>query len=152
MRIIQRICIVLLLMSFATITAQNKKANINFTAKLLERRLEKVNLSQSQWNQFYDLSEVFKSDLLQLRKEYGISDLIKKRDKVHRQIIKERISKDLYYDELQERMGITAHQTEGFKKTVPLKNTYKKAVMALLSKEQKTKFSKTGKKKPKRDH
>ncbi|MDO5986213.1 hypothetical protein Q4Q39_02245 [Flavivirga amylovorans] len=116
-------------------------------------KLEQVGLSDDQWEAFYVLSKKLKADLTNLREEAGISDLIRKRDEVYRQILKDSVPKEKHLEELAKRMNLTPKQLKGFADTPILKENYKEEVAKLLSEEQKLSLQKvkgTGEKKNKK--
>ncbi|TPN83927.1 hypothetical protein [Aquimarina algicola] len=119
---------------------QEKEERLTMAAKFMKVKLEQVELTDTQWERFYVLSRKLKADLIDLREEAGISDLIKKRDEVYKQILKEGVPKKQHLEELGKRMYLTPRQLKGFADTPLLKENYKKAIAEFLSEEQKLKL------------
>ena len=140
MKTIQLFLLMSLMLKFGSGFSQQHNEKLILTAKFMKQKLEQMNLNNDQWEQFYVLSKKLRADLNTLREEAGISDLIRKRDEVYREMLKEGVPKEKQFEELGKRMQLTPKQLQGFMDTPALKENYKEAVKAHLTKEQQAKL------------
>tara|TARA_R110002049_G_scaffold47902_4_gene138549 strand:- start:23290 stop:24435 length:1146 start_codon:yes stop_codon:yes gene_type:complete len=119
-----------------------------FVAKLLWRRMESVNVTPEQVSKFNQLSGALRTRIDKIRAEAGITqDTIKRRDEVYSELKKTPLKGDELYRELQKRGGFTDPQRDAFRETQEHYATFKSAVLNLLTKEQRARLPKPGKRK-----
>ena len=128
----------------------SSKAPVNhlFVAKLLLRRMEAVDITPEQLSAFNKLSGDLRTRIDKLRDDAGItSETIKRRDEIYSVLKKGPLKGDDLYQELQKRGGLTDAQRDGFQETQEHYTVFKSAALNLLTKEQRTRLPKPGRRK-----
>lgn len=119
-----------------------------FVATLLLRRMKPVGMTAQQSAAFNKLSSDLRSRIDRLRSEAGIGkDTIAHRDEIYKVLKTKSLTESELYLQLQKRGGFTDAQRDAFRETQKQYKTFKSAALNLLTKEQRAKLTKPGKRK-----
>lgn len=118
-----------------------------FTARLLLRRLEKCDLTDSQMARFNQLSADLRTRIDKMRSDVGITkDLIKARDTAYSAAKKAGLKGDPLWQAVQSEASLSDDQTGVFRKTQEIYSEFRKSVTEILTEDQLLAFRKTKKK------
>lgn len=147
---LKKYTIIIAILFTANMTGQNNRSpRIPFAATFVKKHLEQVGLKSVQWDSFYTLCSKLDEDMRKLRKETNVTkDLIKKRDEVYKEMMKDsKLNKSEYLEEMGRRLNLDKNRLRGFSEAIVLKQKFNKEVLKLLNDEQKIKFIELKKKK-----
>jgi len=114
-------------------------------AKFTLARFEKVGLTEQQRAEFNRLSAQLRKEIDALRKQAGISkEVMARRDEVHRNLKGLKLKEDAYWKRLKTDADLTQAQLDAFAGTASRYQEFKRAALALLSDEQRSKLPKPG--------
>ncbi|MEM7145334.1 MAG: hypothetical protein AAF591_09375 [Verrucomicrobiota bacterium] len=120
-----------------------KSAQHLFTAKLLLRRLETVDLTPEQLQSFNELSADLTARIWAKRETVGITKkTIERRDAVYSKLKETDLEGDAFWNTLQEEAGLTAAQRDVFRETLEHFKKFKADALGLLTDEQKARLPK----------
>jgi len=118
-----------------------------FVAKLLLKRMNAVGLTPEQLRAFNRLSADLRARIDLKRAAAGITrDTIKKRDKIYSELKKSDLKGDALWIALQKKGGFTDAQRRVFQETSEIYRQFKADALKLLTKEQRSRLPKPGKK------
>ena len=125
------------------VVAKNKAVEHLFNAKLLLRRLEKVDLTSEQVEAFNKLSAQLTARIVQRREEVGITkEVIQRRDKVYSRFKKTDLKEDDLWNKLQAEAKLTDAQRDVFRESLVIKREFRDNVLKLLTEDQKKRLPK----------
>lgn len=125
--------------------ASSQKTSVKhlFVAKLLLRRLDHVDLTNEQLDEFNQMSAGLREFIDQERAAVGITaETINRRDEAYSKLKQSDLSGDALWNELQQQAGLTSAQRDVFRETMDHYKKFRTNALKILTDEQRKRLPK----------